>query len=251
MLVVVTPGPHLWRTAGDVSQTNQVLMNLVVNARDAMHGGGRIDIATENLTVTGAGAHPRDIVPGEYVVLTVTDTGAGMTAETRQHIFEPFFSTKGEAGTGLGLSTVYGIVKQSGGFIWISSEPGQGTTFTIHMPPTLAIPAATETPQPAARRATQHATILLTEDDPDVHHCARGRGRGLSDSINPSRETTTTRRAPTSTSRIHSSSSGCSNERPSAASITTASTEGYICTSTTVPTGPSGALTSAPTRSQR
>jgi signal transduction histidine kinase/CheY-like chemotaxis protein len=168
--LVVTPGPQLSRTEGDVSQTNQVLMNLVVNARDAMHGGGRIDIATENLTVAGAGAHPRDLVPGEYVVLTVTDTGAGMTAETRQHIFEPFFSTKGDAGTGLGLSTVYGIVKQRQGAIDVWSEPGKGARFRIYLPQAAQQDAVSPTAAPAAAPVPQGGMrrILVVEDQDEV-----------------------------------------------------------------------------------
>jgi PAS domain S-box-containing protein len=155
----------------DPVQIEQVLLNLAINARDAMPSGGSLLLRVANTRVSEefARSHP-PIVAGNYVLLEVQDTGCGMSPGTKARAFDPFFTTKGLDGTGLGLSTVYGIVKQSGGFIWISSEPGQGTTFTIHMPPTLAIPVATETPQPAARRATQHATILLTEDDPDVRH---------------------------------------------------------------------------------
>ena len=169
--LVVTPSPQLARYEGDVSQTNQVLMNLVVNARDAMPGGGRIDIATENQTVSGMDGHPRELTPGDYVVLSVADTGIGMNAETRQHIFEPFFSTKGEAGTGLGLSTVYGIVRQRQGAIDVWSEPGQGTRFRIYLPqakqaaeaPAPATAAVTAGPAPAGARR-----ILVVEDQDDV-----------------------------------------------------------------------------------
>jgi signal transduction histidine kinase len=170
--LVVTPGPHLARTDGDVSQTTQVLMNLVVNARDAMPAGGRIDISTENASVTARGSHPAELTPGEYVVLTVADTGAGMTPETRQHIFEPFFSTKGEAGTGLGLSTVYGIVHQRQGAIDVWSEPGDGTRFRIYLPQSsqrpepadiaaAAVPSAAPAPEGSRR-------ILVVEDQDDV-----------------------------------------------------------------------------------
>jgi CheY-like chemotaxis protein len=165
----IAAGPQLARTEGNVSQTTQVLMNLVVNARDAMPAGGRIDISTENVTVAGSG-HPPELARGEYVVLTVADTGVGMSAETRQHIFEPFFSTKGEAGTGLGLSTVYGIVRQRQGGIDVWSEPGRGTRFRVYLPQaqrvdvqTPAAAAALLAPVPAAARR-----ILVVEDQDEV-----------------------------------------------------------------------------------
>jgi PAS domain S-box-containing protein len=160
--------PDLHPIEADPVQIEQVLLNLAINARDAMRNGGSLLLRVANTVVTEefACSHP-PIVAGPYVLLEVQDTGCGMSPGTKALAFEPFFTTKGLDGTGLGLSTVYGIVKQSGGYIWISSEPDQGTTFTIHMPPTSIQPAA-EAPRPAARRATQKATILLTEDDPDV-----------------------------------------------------------------------------------
>jgi PAS domain S-box-containing protein len=153
----------------DPVQVEQVLLNLAINARDAMATGGALSLRVSNTVVSDefARSHP-PIVAGPYVLLEVQDTGCGMSPGTKARAFEPFFTTKGLDGTGLGLSTVYGIVKQSGGYIWISSEPGAGTTFTIHMPPTAAQPVADPQPAATARRATQHATILLTEDDPDV-----------------------------------------------------------------------------------
>jgi PAS domain S-box-containing protein len=162
--------PDLHAIEADPVQMEQVLLNLAINARDAMAAGGVLSLRVGNTVVTEdfARIHP-PIVPGKYVLLEVRDTGCGMSPGTKARAFEPFFTTKGLDGTGLGLSTVYGIVKQSGGYIWISSEPGQGTTFTIHMPPTM-LPVAREAPAPVARRATQRATILLTEDDPDVRH---------------------------------------------------------------------------------
>ena len=167
--LTIAAAPSLAPTAGDVSQMHQVLMNLVVNARDAMPGGGRIDISTGNVTVAAPDGHPPDIGDGDYVVLTVADTGAGMTAETRQQIFEPFFSTKGEAGTGLGLSTVYGIVRQRQGGIDVWSQPGQGTRFRIYLP------AAQEEPEPesvatpvAAPAPSGGRRILVVEDQDDV-----------------------------------------------------------------------------------
>jgi signal transduction histidine kinase/ActR/RegA family two-component response regulator len=169
--LVVTPGTQLARTDGDVSQTTQVLMNLVVNARDAMPHGGRIDIAAENVTLSGPDGHPPELAPGDYVVLTVADTGVGMSAETRQHIFEPFFSTKGEAGTGLGLSTVYGIVHQRQGAIDVWSEPGQGSRFRIYLPqsaqpPEADAPAAAPVAPAPASAGTRR--ILVVEDQDEV-----------------------------------------------------------------------------------
>jgi signal transduction histidine kinase len=156
-------------TLGDVSQMNQVLMNLVVNARDAMPGGGRIDIRTTNEYVEAPNAHVVDVAPGDYVVLSVADTGAGMSADTCQHIFEPFFSTKGEAGTGLGLSTVYGIVRQRQGGIDVWSEPGEGTRFRIYLPTAQQRPetAPAALPKTAAAPAGVRR-ILVVEDQDEV-----------------------------------------------------------------------------------
>jgi PAS domain S-box-containing protein len=161
--------PDLLAIEADPVQMEQVLLNLAINARDAMPSGGRLVLRVANTVVSDefARSHP-PIAAGPYVLLEVQDTGCGMSPGTKARAFEPFFTTKGLEGTGLGLSTVYGIVKQSGGYIWISSEPLQGTTFTIHMPPTCAAALPTEAPPAPTRRATQHATILLTEDDPDV-----------------------------------------------------------------------------------
>jgi len=161
--------PALSPTSGDVSQMTQVLMNLVVNARDAMPRGGRIDIGTENVTVPSPGEHPPDIANGDYVVLSVTDTGTGMTADVRQHLFEPFFSTKGEAGTGLGLSTVYGVVRQRQGGITVWSEPGQGSRFRIYLPQTQSQPEPVA-PVKAAIPATPSGRrrILVVEDQDEV-----------------------------------------------------------------------------------
>ena len=130
------PELDLWKVKIDPSQVDQILANLVVNARDAISGVGAITMRTENIEIDDPQrAQTPELIAGQYVLLTVSDTGTGMTQEVRENIFEPFFTTKEMGkGTGLGLATVYGIVKQNDGFIYVASEPGKGTTFEIYLP---------------------------------------------------------------------------------------------------------------------
>ena len=155
----------------DPVQIQQVLMNLAINARDAMPAGGWLRFRAWNRTVdeTFADAHP-PMRPGGWVLLEVSDTGHGMDAATKAQAFEPFFTTKDPVRAGgLGLSTVYGIVKQSGGFIWIDSVPGHGTSISLYLPPTTSQPVEPEAKRPAKKRSSKKpATILLTEDEDDV-----------------------------------------------------------------------------------
>ena len=161
--------PRLEPVLADPGQIHQVLMNLAVNARDAMPGGGILTIATSTVQVDDAyiEAHaPVAIKPGQYVQLSVSDTGAGMSAEVRVRIFEPFFTTKDPGrGTGLGLATVYGIVKQSGGFIWVETAPGKGSTFQIIFPAVARSTDARTEKQEAADDPRGSETILLIEDE--------------------------------------------------------------------------------------
>ncbi len=174
--LVMVPAPSLGAVRADAGQIDQVIMNLAVNARDAMPSGGKLTIETSNISLDEEYARfHAPLRPGDYVMLAISDTGLGMDSETQSHIFEPFFTTKGPKGTGLGLSTVYGIVKQSGGYIWVNSEPGKGTSFKIYLPRIAerAEPAQVVASNEAAFTEPGTETILLAEDEANLRYLAR------------------------------------------------------------------------------
>jgi PAS domain S-box-containing protein len=169
--LVMAPAQNLGAVKADPGQIEQVIMNLAVNARDAMPKGGKLTIETANATLDESYARfHAAAAPGEYIMLAISDSGIGMDAETQSHIFEPFFSTKGAKGTGLGLSTVYGIIKQSGGFIWVYSESGKGTAFKIYLPRAAADQEAigSQPGVPAQKIEKGYETILLVEDEANL-----------------------------------------------------------------------------------
>jgi two-component system cell cycle sensor histidine kinase/response regulator CckA len=166
---------HLWSVKIDPGQFEQILMNLAVNARDAMPRGGQLTIEAANVELDQdyALAHA-GVSAGQYVEVAVSDTGTGMEKETQAHIFEPFFTTKDRgSGTGLGLATVFGIVRQSEGHVWVYSEPGKGTTFKLYFPRFggVAEPASATPAEVPSQRG--HETVLLVEDEDQVRVVAR------------------------------------------------------------------------------
>jgi len=176
IVLELRPGAQSATVRTDPGQLEQVIVNLAVNARDAMPGGGKLTLSTSFITLDAQteAAWMVPVRPGPYVLLEVTDSGEGMDAETQRRIFEPFFTTKSKGrGTGLGLATVYGIVKQSGGYIWVDSRPGAGTTFRIYLPQvTTAMRALTPVVQlPVLARGTE--TVLVVEDEYAVRALTR------------------------------------------------------------------------------
>jgi signal transduction histidine kinase/ActR/RegA family two-component response regulator len=169
-------GNSLGRIKADSGQIEQVLLNLTVNASDAMPRGGKLTIETQSVAICGDDARRRpSIEPGKYIMLSVADTGHGMNAETLARIFEPFFTTKEPGrGTGLGLATVYGAVKQSGGFIWVESEPGEGTRFEIYLPQTneRAEPSLSDAMKNCSTSTGARKTVLVVEDEREVREIA-------------------------------------------------------------------------------
>lgn len=167
--------PELGHVKADAGQMEQVILNLAVNARDAMPEGGKLLIETSNVELDDAYArtHP-PLISGRFVMLAVTDTGIGMNAATQAHIFEPFFTTKEKGkGTGLGLATVYGVVKQSGGFVWVYSELGKGTTFKIYLPRVDEVAETVSEKKHKEEFARGSGTILLAEDEKEVREVTR------------------------------------------------------------------------------
>jgi two-component system cell cycle sensor histidine kinase/response regulator CckA len=171
--VVLTP--ELWLVKVDPAQIEQVIVNLAVNARDAMPDGGRLIIETSNIVLTEEYvANHLGAQPGKHVLLAISDTGVGMSEEEKACIFEPFFTTKEVGkGTGLGLATVFGIIKQSGGNIWVYSEEGHGSTFKIYLPRADEPVRTTLPPKGEIDMPTGNETVLLVEDDTGVRDLAR------------------------------------------------------------------------------
>ncbi len=172
--LVLKEGKDLWKVSMDRSQVDQILANLCVNARDAIDGVGSIVMETSNAVLDeDYRSMAPDAVPGEYVLLTVSDSGGGMDRETLSRVFEPFFTTKEVGrGTGLGLSTVHGIVKQNGGHIAVYSEPGTGTTFKVYLPRCTEMGALPGEEAPSELQLGRGEGILLVEDETAVRELA-------------------------------------------------------------------------------
>jgi two-component system cell cycle sensor histidine kinase/response regulator CckA len=177
--------PQLGRVRADPGQIEQILMNLAVNARDAMPSGGKLITETRRVKVGErfVGQFGHEVRPGPYTMLSISDTGTGMPREVRERIFEPFFTTKPQGqGTGLGLSTVYGIVKQSGGYVWVYSEEGRGTTFKVYLP-RVEEEAPLPEPRTAPETLRRRAIILLVEDEAAVRSTARRMLEGIGHTV--------------------------------------------------------------------
>jgi signal transduction histidine kinase/ActR/RegA family two-component response regulator len=179
--VRVAPANSLWTTSADSDQIVQVLMNLCINSRDAMPQGGVITMATGNITVAeGSILGHRYVAPGQYVQLSVSDTGTGISKDEQEQIFEPFFTTKEVGkGTGLGLAMVYGIVKQSGGYVWVDSEPGKGACFTIFLPRVQGAATDADTPLNTDAQPRGTETVLVAEDEEALRDAICGYLRDL------------------------------------------------------------------------
>ncbi|MDL1962856.1 MAG: PAS domain S-box protein [Deltaproteobacteria bacterium] len=175
--LLTIPEPALWPVDVDPGQMEQVIMNLAVNARDAMPTGGNLTIETANIDPDENYFYKHGIEekkPGHYVILAVSDTGSGMDEKIKEHIFDPFFTTKEVGrGTGLGLSTVYGIVKQNNGFVWVYSEPGQGTTFKVYLPRVKENVEPEEKGQTPVNNSGGSETVLIVEDDDSLRKLAQ------------------------------------------------------------------------------
>jgi two-component system cell cycle sensor histidine kinase/response regulator CckA len=166
--------PSLFPVKADPGQVEQVVMNLAVNARDAMPHGGKLRMETSNVEIVAGQARDLELAPGQYVMLRVVDSGHGIDAATLAHVFEPFFTTKPVGkGTGLGLATVYGIVKQSGGSIQVESEVGRGTEFRIHFPAAHGSTSKRLDAVAGENVARGTETVLIAEDEPDLRELAR------------------------------------------------------------------------------
>jgi two-component system, cell cycle sensor histidine kinase and response regulator CckA len=173
--LVFAPGNDLGKVKADPVQIEQIVMNLAANARDAMPGGGMLTIETATVQVDESYLQRHSMVPpGDYVLLSVADSGQGIATEHLPHIFEPFYTTK-EAGkgTGLGLATVYGIVTQNGGFVWVYSEPGLGTTFKVYLPRVESLGCEVRAAKPTEESAGGSETVLLVEDEASVRQASR------------------------------------------------------------------------------